>query len=275
MPITEAGIQQSTWHQRARWPTAQPRSVVPVLCNRPVHTRYNFDKAMVLHRCTIEAQGKRYDRTWNHIRPIHLNILVYATHHQWQTKPHTLSITPSHIPKPKPHLHLVCQSKKYIPTPTKCPPSHISILQLPQPANASPTVDSLLHHLSTLNSLSPSLSVPMQLELSSGTQPAPPTCHTWEVHSTSSPHSTSTESAPTSDPSSKSSDSSSAASPTSTRALRSRLPITYNGTALSQIDDRLQFRTLPNVFIPLPAGSKEESPTDSDSDHTEKESTTT
>ena len=239
----------------------------------------------ILCSYTIVSQGKRYHRTRGHIRSIYLGIPVKATQHQWQTKTHTHKYNSSCIPKPKPHLHLVCQPKKHLPKPAKCLPSHIPIPQLPQATNASPTVNPLLDHLSTLNSPSLSPSVPVQLKLSSGTWPVPPTSPTWELHSTASPLSTSSESAPTNNPSSESGDSEnksssisslcSTASNTSTRTLRPKLPITYNDIALSQMHGRPQIRKLPNISILLPTSSKEESPTDSNSDQMKEEPPTT
>ena len=132
-----------------------------------------IDKATILCSYSVEAKGKRYHRTRKHIRPIHLNIPVCKAPHQQQTKCYTQTCKPSHIPKPQPHLNLLYQPKKFLSQPFLHSHSHIPIpWSQPQPApagNASPTVDQLLHHLSTLNSPAPFPSVPMQLKLPSGT----------------------------------------------------------------------------------------------------------
>ena len=75
-------------------------------------------KATIPCSYTIEAQGKRYHRTREHIRPIHLNIPV-NTPHQWQTKPNAPKHNPNCISRPKPNLNLVWQPKNYLPKPTK------------------------------------------------------------------------------------------------------------------------------------------------------------
>ena len=87
--FTKASLWQITWCHRARQPPAWPRSVVPV----PTADQYIpgtiLDKITVPCSYTIEAQGKWYCRTREHIRPIHLRIPVNVPPNQWQTKPHT------------------------------------------------------------------------------------------------------------------------------------------------------------------------------------------
>ena len=138
-----------------------------------------INKATVLHSYFVEAQGKRYSRTREHIRPIHLNIPLCKASHQQQPKPHIHTSEPSCIPKLQPHLNLVCHSKMYLPKPSLHPPSHIPISQSkPKPAlanNSSPAVNQLLCHLSTFNSPAPAPSLPLQLMLPSDTQPVTPT----------------------------------------------------------------------------------------------------
>ena len=59
MPVTGVGIPQSTWHQKARSPTAQPQSVVPVPYSRPVHTRHNPQKSYHSVQLHHTGQGQK------------------------------------------------------------------------------------------------------------------------------------------------------------------------------------------------------------------------
>ena len=148
----------------------------------------------------IKAKSKCYHRTREHIRPIHLNIPVHSTP-QYPPRPIVKTPLPSCIPKPNPHLKSVYQPKKFLPKPSLCPLSHLPWpQQLPQPvppASASPaSAEQLLHHLSTLNSSSPSVYHPVQLKFPQELWPAPPTLSTLEKIGAKSPCSTSTESSP-------------------------------------------------------------------------------
>ena len=126
-----------------------------------------------------------------HIRLIHLNIPVHTTPQQ-PHKPTVKTPLPSHIPKPSPQPKPVYQPKKFLPKPSLHPLSHIPRpQQLPWPmlpTSTSPaSVEQLLHHLATLNSPSPSVYLPVQLEFPPGTHPAPPTLSTLEKISTEIP----------------------------------------------------------------------------------------
>ena len=110
----------------------------------------------------IEAQGKPFCKTRKHIRPIHLNIPAPKAPKQ-PPKPTVNTLIPSYIPKPNSNLKLASHPKYYLPQTSLCPPSHIpkplhlpKSSQVPSP-NASPSVEQLLQHLSTLNSPSPSV----------------------------------------------------------------------------------------------------------------------
>ena len=151
-----------------------------VLFRSPADDKYvpgtNVNKATEPHSYIMEAQGKCYHHTTEHIRPIHLNIPVGKAPKQ-PAKPKPHSPVPSHIPKPSPHLKSVHQPKKHLLQPSVHPPSCIpKPIGLPKPskpsANASlPCVKQLLQHLSTMYSLAPIPSVALVLELPSGAQP--------------------------------------------------------------------------------------------------------
>ena len=118
-------------------------------------------KATMLHSYITEAQGKCFCRTREHIRPIHLNISVSSTAKQ-SPKPTTKTPQPSHIPMPNPHFTSVSQHKNLLPKHSLHPLSHIpKPHQPPQPipsaSNSPASVKHLLHHMSTLNSPSPSI----------------------------------------------------------------------------------------------------------------------
>ena len=72
----------------------------------------------------MEAQGKHYSQTREHIRPIHLNIPVGTSLKQQPSKPKTNSPVPSDMSKPSPHLNSVYQPKMYLPQPFVHPPLH-------------------------------------------------------------------------------------------------------------------------------------------------------
>ena len=59
------------------------------------------DKATELCSYIVEAQGKHYCRTREHLRPIHTNLFSPATHKPQPPKPKVL---PTGIPKPNLHL---------------------------------------------------------------------------------------------------------------------------------------------------------------------------
>ena len=73
-----------------------------------------INKATAPHSYYIEAQGKCYQRTRKHTRPIHLNLP------QPMAKSPTKLPKPSHIPKPNPTFKPVPQPKK-----STYPPIHI------------------------------------------------------------------------------------------------------------------------------------------------------
>ena len=59
-----------------------------------------INKATEPHSYIIEALGKWFCRTREHIRPIHLNITALKAPKQQSPKPTTNTPLPSHIPKP-------------------------------------------------------------------------------------------------------------------------------------------------------------------------------
>ena len=89
------------------------------------------NKATELHSYVIEAQGKCYSRTREHLRAIHIKLPSPVTHKPQLPKP---KVPPTHIPKPNLHLKHASQPKKLSPAPTSHTPSHIPrSTQLPRP----------------------------------------------------------------------------------------------------------------------------------------------
>ena len=108
------------------------------------------NRATAPYSYVIEAQGKRYHGTREHLWPIHLNLPKPATQQPLPPKP-KVSIT--HIPKPNPKSKYVSHPVLF-PGPSLKPPCHIC--HPPQPywfshsTNAAQSIKNLLQHLSTL-----------------------------------------------------------------------------------------------------------------------------
>ena len=130
-----------------------------MLFRSPFHDEYIpravVNKATMPCSYIIEAQGKHYHGTREHLRPIHINIPSSKTH---QPQPSIPKPLPFHIPKPNSHSKHTSQPKTSTSTPTLCPPSHFPRLK----QSSNPTS-------STNVNLSPSVpTTPRQLELPSG-----------------------------------------------------------------------------------------------------------
>ena len=143
------------------------------------------NRTTVQHSYIMEAQGKCYCRTREHLRPIHINLPSPKTHQPQPPNPKPL---PSCISKPCFHSKHTFQPKTS--TPAHIPHPPVAFHGLKQPSkpnpssNAAPSVEDLLWHLSSVN---PSLSIittPQQLELPS--VPTPPA--TLEEIAIESPH---------------------------------------------------------------------------------------
>ena len=125
------------------------------------------DRATVLHSYIIEAQGKRYRRTWEHLQSIHIDLPPPAPKsHSQQCIPRPFpkshlqqcisrpQLKATQIPKPSLYFHFF---QDHLPGPTAKPPCCILCPKPPVDA-ACPNVEDLLLHLSTLTPL-PSASV--------------------------------------------------------------------------------------------------------------------
>ena len=121
------------------------------------------DKALTLQSYTIEAQGKKYHRTREHICPIQQDIISKKTIHHLEPQENPKL---SCIPKPSPYTRAQLQSKIRSPKAGTTQPStshvpwssplHTSQLKhTPLPSIPTRTVD-LLSHLTVLNDYMPS-----------------------------------------------------------------------------------------------------------------------
>ena len=210
-----------------------------------------INRATVPCNYILEAQGKQYSKTREHLRPIqvniptiHINLPKPATP---KSCPHKPKVLVSHIPKPNSQLKHTSHPKQYIPKPSHHPPSHIPKPTKPstaaQSTNAPTTVEDLWH-LSSINTFSSTSATPSVLRISSAPHPAltPPTTLVQnEVESPQSQYDSSAES--TSEPNAPSSACSVASSTSYT--LWPRFPIMYNKTALRQLqgNNRLGYPT--------------------------------
>ena len=209
----------------------------------------------MLHSYNVEAQGKRYLRTREHLQPIHLNLPQSATQQPLPPKPKVpITCIPKPNPKSKCHSHPIS-----LPGPSSQPPCHICCP--PQPyksthtTNATPSVEELLWHLSTLDPSSNASVTPEELGVTSPPWLAltpPVTLEEVVAESPASQHDSLTES--DSKPSSPVSTCS-----TASYTLWSRLLIIYIETALSHLHGRPQVRTFNFLSIPLPVSHDDKS----------------
>ena len=143
-------VQQGPWSSCPSWALPWPRGFF----RSPIDTEYIpgtiTDKATMPHSYFVEAQGKRYQQTREHIWPIHTNLSPQAPK-QHLPRP---KLTATCIPKPNP---LFSSFPRPLPGPLSKPPCHIPCPHAPA-VTACPSVEDLLLHLSTLNPL-PSASV--------------------------------------------------------------------------------------------------------------------
>ena len=117
-----------------------------------------LEKATVLHSYIIEAQGKRYCRTREHVQPIHLNLPHPA---QQQQNPHKKqcisgpSLPKSCIPRPS-HSNPSLSRPSILPRlpiPHHCAklPLHIPcLIHTSKAGTVCPSVEDLLLHLATI-----------------------------------------------------------------------------------------------------------------------------
>ena len=242
-----------------------------VLFRSPADDKYKpgttVDKATKPHSYIMEAQGKHYQWTREHMRPIHLYIPFSKSQTNNPLNPKPFPCTQLHPKKPNPNLKSVYQPKRYLPQPSFCLPSHIpKPVHLPkfsQPSADAPPILSNYYNICPSSAALPlslvlilhSLSYPLVLNQcllhlrhwrrSVWRALTVHHSHPWcPVNPAATlPHSTC-----------------SATSTVSTWVLRPRLPITYNEAALSQLHGRPQVRRLHNVSIPFPLVTRSHHP---------------
>ena len=131
-----------------------------------------IESTTVLHSYVIEAQGKRCCRTKEHLQPIHLNLPIPAKSQPLPPKP---KVPISHIPKPNPKSKHVPHSVP-LPGPSSQSPCYIPHPPQPHrsaPANAAPSIEDLLWHLSALSPFPSASVIPEKLRAPSAPQSAP------------------------------------------------------------------------------------------------------
>ena len=225
----------------------------------------------MLQSYIIEAQGKKYCRTREHVWPIHLNLpppqqsadshrqqcfpRPYPMAHKQQcfTGPSALSHSPqcitrpqlpqSHIPRPAKGKCCLARPSVLSGPPLPC---HLGKLPLwilhPPGVNKATTVfpseEDLLLHMSTL-------------------VPLPSVCANKETQMPTEPCSAlTTPSATREELEVESPDSPDSQTSTASYSLHPRLPITYNEAALSQLQGRPQVIICNNLSLPFPSNSE-------------------
>ena len=218
-----------------------------------------IEKAPALQSYFIEAQGKKYCRTREHVQPIHLNLpppQQSAESHKQQcfTRPsapdHTKQAFARPAPLPQSLIPRPIKGKPCLARPsvlTRPPLSHHLgklPLQIPCPPGVNkaitvfPSEEGLLLHMSTLVPL-PSVCAKVETWMSAEPCSAPTT-----------PSTTSEELEV------ESLDSLDSQTSTASYSLCPRVPITYNEAALSHLQGRPQVTICNNMSIPFPSSSE-------------------
>ena len=200
-------------------------------------------KATAPHSYIIEAQGKRYCKTREHVLPIHINISPPI--HQQQNPHSKLCISGpsppiSHIPRPN---HSI---------PSLSTPSGLQRSPLPHPTLQSPSCIPCLAHTNKAGTACPKTE-DLNLHLSTITPSPVLVCNQRNLRhpqhlNQHQPHLTSLRRSwklrPPSPPDSQAS--------TASYSLHPRLPIRYNETALSHLEGRPQVRICITYPFPSP-----------------------